>query len=329
MNEIIKNKEIHIEMNDTVSRLTGEIRELCRQARGIALAYATQIGKRLKAAKEELPHGAWLPWLKSEVEFSERNAQNFIKLYEEYGDFQIDFFGMISNPQTFADLPYSKALALLALPLEEREEFADKAQNSSLKELEEAIKARNAAIAEADKAKKRIEKLEGAEKKRLEAEKTKSELLEKLEDLTRRYMKSTAEIVDLKKQISEVEKNPKISKAELNKLRKELTEKIEAESRSAFEEKEKELKRQILDAEDRAREASFEKDNIKLVLEDAEKQLKMANPNVLKFKTVFEDFQDKGNRLKELLNGISEKDSEISGKLFLALKSYVERILKQ
>ena len=79
-----------------------------------------EIGKRLHEAKLTLPHGAWGAWLQNEVEFSERTAQNFMRIAKEY-----------RNPQLIADMGNSatKALLLLSLPAEEREEFVGEAQN--------------------------------------------------------------------------------------------------------------------------------------------------------------------------------------------------------
>ena len=69
-------------------------------------------------AKLTLPHGAWGAWLQNEVEFSERTAQNFMRIAKEY-----------RNPQLIADMGNSatKALLLLSLPAEEREEFVGEA----------------------------------------------------------------------------------------------------------------------------------------------------------------------------------------------------------
>lgn len=39
-----------------------------------------KIGKNLKAVKEKLPHGHYLPWLKAEFEMSERQALNFTRV---------------------------------------------------------------------------------------------------------------------------------------------------------------------------------------------------------------------------------------------------------
>lgn len=73
-----------------------------------------ELGHCLCEAKEMLPHGEWLPWLSQQVNFSERQAQKFMQLFREYS----------SNPQLAFDLGSEKAFALLALPMEEREEIA-------------------------------------------------------------------------------------------------------------------------------------------------------------------------------------------------------------
>ena len=73
--------------------ITAEIKDLCRQAQTMALLFAVEIGRRLEEAKRALPYGAWGDWLKSEVEFSQSTANNFMRLFEEYGSSQISIFG--------------------------------------------------------------------------------------------------------------------------------------------------------------------------------------------------------------------------------------------
>ena len=65
--------------------VTAEIKEIKRQAQNMALMYAIEIGRRLVEAKSVLPHGKWGEWLKCEVNFSQATANNFMKLFEEYG----------------------------------------------------------------------------------------------------------------------------------------------------------------------------------------------------------------------------------------------------
>ena len=100
-----------------------------------------EIGRRLKEAKALLSHGEWLPWLQEKVEFSERSAQNFMRLADAY-----------QNPQTLADLGASKALVLLALNPVERDEFLNEKHDvrgvektvpeMSARELDEAVRQR-------------------------------------------------------------------------------------------------------------------------------------------------------------------------------------------
>ena len=120
-----------------VSVITEEIRSLVKQANQMALMYAIEIGRRLLEAKSAVPYGQWGDYLKNEVNFSQSTANNFMRLFEEYGSAQISIFGAVTDSQSIANLPYTKALALLAVPAEEREEFAEEvgAEDLSVSEL--------------------------------------------------------------------------------------------------------------------------------------------------------------------------------------------------
>lgn len=90
-----------------------------------------EIGKRLNEAKELLPHGEWGKWLEEKVEFSQRNANNFMRVAKEF-----------SNSQTYSNLTQSKIFALLDVPQEEREEFIEtnSVEDMTTRELRQAIK---------------------------------------------------------------------------------------------------------------------------------------------------------------------------------------------
>ena len=124
-----------------INAITAEIWELRHQAQCMALHYAVEIGRRLDEAKRALKHGEWGDWLKNEVEFSQSSAINFMRLYYEYGSCEALLSGESSNSPSIVNLPYSKALLLLAVPSEEREEFAVKVHADSLSasELKRAI----------------------------------------------------------------------------------------------------------------------------------------------------------------------------------------------
>ncbi len=134
----------------TIQAVTLEIRTLHRQAQQVILGYAIEIGRRLVEAKAMLNHGQWGDWLKNEVEFSQRTANDFMRIFEEYGSSQLGLFGGETNSQTFANLNCSKALRLLAVPSDEREEFvkANHVEELSTRELDRLIKERDEALKE-------------------------------------------------------------------------------------------------------------------------------------------------------------------------------------
>jgi hypothetical protein len=61
--------------NRTIDIITSELRLALRRGTADIL----DIGRLLVEAKEKMPHGEWLPWLKGEVSLSERSAQKYIK----------------------------------------------------------------------------------------------------------------------------------------------------------------------------------------------------------------------------------------------------------
>ena len=141
--------------NRTIEAIAGEILD-AKRAGGEAIL---TIGRCLIEAKEMLPHGEWLPWLNERVEFSERTARNFMRLAREW-----------TNRQTLADLGASKALTLLALPAEEREQFMEDHNviDMSARQLEQAIRERDEARKAAEAAKAEASTAEQARAKMAE-----------------------------------------------------------------------------------------------------------------------------------------------------------------
>lgn len=91
-----------------------EIREIKAEVRATAVRGAIEIGKRLKECKSLVPYGEWGRWLEENVEYSERTAQDLMRIADEYGK---------KESQAIADISYTQAVKLLALPAEEREQF--------------------------------------------------------------------------------------------------------------------------------------------------------------------------------------------------------------
>lgn len=123
----------------SIETITGEILDAQRKGGEAVLT----IGRCLIEAKKLLPHGAWLPWLNEKVSYSERTARRFMQMYRD-----------LSNRPALTDLGKSKALALLALPEKERDEFM--AENNvvdmTTRQLEQAIRERDEARAAAEHA---------------------------------------------------------------------------------------------------------------------------------------------------------------------------------
>lgn len=143
------------EMNPrTIGTVTQEINQLTAQAQRLILGHAIEIGRRLTEAKQMLSHGEWGKWLREEIHYSKSSANNMMRIFDAYGSTQMGLFGPEANSQTFGDLEYSKALALLAVPAEEREQFAQEvdAEHISVRQLKAAIQERDAAQKQAAEA---------------------------------------------------------------------------------------------------------------------------------------------------------------------------------
>ena len=190
-----------------LSTLAAEINTIKRQTQRIMLGASVEIGRRLVEAKGAVGHGNWGAWLESNVDYSERTAQNLIRIFQEYGEGQQSLFGP-ENPQSLADLDltYTQAVALLGIKNpDERMEFIEThdVQNMTSRELADAIKERDAAYKAMDEEKEKRQKAESARKTAEEKEKELLRRLEKAQD-------ESIELEDkLKKAKEELENQPK------------------------------------------------------------------------------------------------------------------------
>ena len=119
--------------------LATEINTITEQARGAVISAALAVGKRLIEARSLCPEGRFGQWLAASVSYSERKAQDMMRLYVEYGR-----DGAI--PDSIAALDYSKAVALLSAPAEQRDALAAQAaeEGLSVRQLQQEIKRLNA-----------------------------------------------------------------------------------------------------------------------------------------------------------------------------------------
>lgn len=309
-----------------IDTITGEIKEICRAAQTTALIFAIELGRRLEEAKAMLPHGEWGEWLRTKVEFSQSTANNYMRIFDEYGDRQISIFGAVANSQTLGNLPYTKALKLLAIPADEREDFAieNDVENLSSRELDRLIKERDEALRRAEDAEAMRREAEEAEKeaasKAAEADsalKAADELREKVKELT--------ENLNAEKAISEnLRKNPdkKVISALEKKLSSEAKVKAEADVRKQIEELTKQANEKIDAAAEARRQAELAAAEAKAKAEELQKKTQLMNADAVEFKTIFNSVQLQVARLKELTAKIEADDAELAGKLRSALKAF-------
>ena len=111
-------------MTRTAGMIAAEINVIKAQARDVVCRSAIEIGRRLYEAKSIVPHGGWGAWLAENVDYSERTAQNLMRVYEEYG--------RNANPQAIADLSYTQAVILLGLDRESRAELMESADVAAM-----------------------------------------------------------------------------------------------------------------------------------------------------------------------------------------------------
>ena len=99
------------------------------------------IGQALREAKSQLEHGAWGEWLSEKVNFSQGTAENYMRIAEQ-----------VDGDSALLNLPYTKILALLSVPQEEREAFAEenRVDEKSVSEIKRLVRERDEAEKKAD-----------------------------------------------------------------------------------------------------------------------------------------------------------------------------------
>lgn len=291
----------------TIEEITADILR-AKQSGGEAVL---AIGRGLIEAKTILNHGEWLPWLSERVEFSERTAQNFMRLAREW-----------SNPQALADLGAAKALTLLALPETERAAFAAETHlvdgeektviDMTSRELEKAVRERAEALEAQAKAEAELKSMEDAVAKTMtsldQANCAKEALQKELEELKSRPV----EVAVMETDTAEIEK-------------------ARAEAVAAMQKK--------LDKAEKARKAA--EDDLaaaKAELMAARKQMvSPAQPEVpsplvsdvdlAQFKLLFDQAQTIVNQMQGLLLKVRKRnDEENAGKLEAALTALSDEI---
>lgn len=320
-----------------IEAVTGEIVHLKQElARNIV-----DIGLRLIEAKDMLPHGEWLPWLSERVCFSEKTAQNYMRVAREF-----------PNPQLVADLGVRKALALLELPPSEREEFAEDnnvvdmttAQlEKAIRERDEAQQAAEAAQAEARTAEEIRAKMEADMKALKEIHLS---AVSEAEEAVAALLAAQKELEELRNRPVDVAVETVVDREAVERARAEavaeMQKKVDAaeNARKESEARRKDVEKALADAKkrssdraailSRAEKAEAELAEARRQLEAAAKAEK-ASPlrsdgDLASFRLLFDQAQNQVNQLHGLLLKIQGRDEESAGKLKRALLALADSV---
>lgn len=315
-----------------IRTVTAEIRTLQNQAQRMILEYAIEIGRRLTEAKTMVEHGQWGAYIKEELGYSQSTANNFMAIYNAYGEDQTCLFGAQAKSQTFGNLTYSKALKLLAVPEEEREAFVEEnhVEDLSTRELDRLIRER----AEEAQARQTAEGMaREAEQERDHWKKEAGSREEQIKDLTAKGLELTQALEKAREQektardkLEELRKNPEIPKEAVDKLRQEAEKKAAEQLKTQLEQAAEQNKAALREAVEAKEEAEKAAQRATEELQAAKKKLSTADPDVTAFKVCFDGLQTEANRLKGYLKKIELRDSDTAGKLRGALAALAESL---
>lgn len=272
----------------TIEAITGEILDAQRKGGEAILT----IGRCLNEAKDMLSHGEWLPWLAEKVGYSEKTAQNFMRLAREF-----------SNPQALADLGATKALKLLALPQDEREKFVEDHNviDMTTRQLEQAIRERDEARKAAEEAKEEANTAEQARAKMAEDMALLNARLtgarEDREEAVESAKKLEAELAELKNRPVEVAVETVADPEALEKARAEAVAEMQAKLDRA--------KEAAAKAKYRQQKAEADLDQVKTQLQESERARKNAvlasDEDMATFQVLFQQAQEQANKMRGIL----------------------------
>ena len=319
--ELERTSEVEITCTRDIEDITAEILE-AKRAGGEAIL---TIGRGLIEAKALLAHGEWLPWLTERVEFSERSAQNFMRLAREW-----------SNPQTLADLGASKALALLALPAEERADFiasvhvVDGAEKTteelSSRELAQAIRERDEARREAEAARADAGAAEAARAKMAADMETANASLAAAREEKRKADQEAArlgaELAELKARPVEVAVEQVADPAAIEKARAEAVAEMQKKLDKA-----REAKNQ---AEAKRKNAEEALEQVRLQLEEQAREEKKAalgsDKDLAAFEVFFTQAQEIVDKMHGILLKVRGRDQDAANRLEKAIRALSEAV---
>ncbi len=335
-----------------LNTITTEILTIHRQTEQTVVNNAIEIGRRLVEAKAMVPHGEWGEYIKTRLGYSQSTANNFMRLFEELGDAQIGLLGAEAKSQTFGNLTYTKALAMLALPAEEREEFVESHNvgEMSTRELQEAIKERDVANARLEGAQKELQEAQEASwnltKKLDKAEEREAKLKEQVKQANAAAEKAAQDLAEAKDALEALKAQPidvaveQPNPAEVDRLAEEKV----AVAQKAHEKRVAELEQKLAAAETTAKEAEEALKNAQAgadelkakaeataqaEVDELKKKLAVAAPEVAQFAVHFEAVQREFNDMMATVGTLREQGNDKADSLTAAVKAFLTQALEQ
>ena len=287
----------------SLETVTAEIVTITGQARCAVVSAAIEVGRRLVEAKEMVPHGEWGRYLEEKVSFSVSQANNMMRLYNEYGSNQESLFG--TGAKAIEALTVTSAIRLLSLPAEERETFVEENDVAAMstRELEKAIRKRNEAR-EAQKAAEAAARQSEDTVKAAEA--VAAGYQEKLAALEKKLTFAKAGEQKAKEALKQLKDNPVLPDDLMEKIRKDAEVAAAETAAKEAEEKLSKLENAKVAAEKKAADAQA-------ALEEARKQKAFQDPQAAVFRVLFGKVQEDFQQMETVLEQI--QDPELAEKL--------------
>lgn len=311
----------------TPDLIAAEINHIKEETRIQVLHNSIEIGRRLIEAKSLVNHGEWGKWLGEKVEYSKSTANNFMKIFEEYGADQMSLLGSNAKSQAIGKLSYTQAVSLFGIPdSEEREKFIEEknVDEMSTRELKKAIDELNQSKSEKESLEKELKDLKSkskAEKDKLKEDAKKNEQMAKelkeeanklLENLNKKEEETAVarrEVEEYQEKIKELEEKP-----------------IDVITAGVDEEKIKELE----EAHKKEMEALIsQKEEAENKVKDLEKNSAKHNENIVKYKVHFDGLVAGFKSLLEDVSNINDVDTEEAKKYSDACKSLINMMLER
>lgn len=319
LEEITEMSFEEIKSEARLQQLAVEIVTFDRQAKITAVSCAIEIGERLLEAKDLVPHGEWGNWLKQNVNYSQSTANNFMRLYKEYGNDQGSLFTTMTNSQTIMNLDVSKALALTVLPAEEREEFVAEhdVENMSTRDLKEALQENKELKRQLEEKERQITESASQLDIAITERQKMQERLSKTVNQNAGYEKSLQMKIDAAKKLEEEKKAAEVKQKESEKKVQELqrqmdnlkNQKPEVDQQMIGElqaEAEKQAERRFAQEVEKLKAEKEKAEQRAVEAEEKNKQLRdkasiEQSKELIVFDEKFKSFQDNYNQINQLI----------------------------